>query len=94
MSQLDEVKGKRHRLTSPFGNGYLFVGPSDLMMTVAEENNPVHGQLRAMTEAICRLASKGMKERLTMGVVAEQLRKADSGRCKILSDIAECIEGG
>lgn len=39
-----------------------------------------------------RISSKAMKNRLPMAEIAQQLRKADSGRCTILSDLAAKME--
>jgi len=90
---LNEVKGRRYRLTGVLGNSYLFVSQYDVMLTVAEENNPKNAQLRAMGEAVCRLASKGLATgMLTLKEIADQWRKADSGRCQILSDMATCLD--
>jgi hypothetical protein len=91
---IDEEVGRRHRVSGPFGNSYFFVSENDVMLTIAEENSPQHYQLRAMSEALCRVISKGLKGPLDHATVAEQLRKADSGRCKILSDLADCLVGG
>jgi len=88
----DVERGIRTRLGGLLGNSYLWVGNNDVMLTVASENDPKNAVLRALTEANCRVASKAMKLGLTHAQVAEQWRKADSGRCSILSDMAECLE--
>jgi len=91
-NEIDVERGPRTRLKGLLGNSYLWVGERDVMFTVARENDPKNAVLRALTEANCRVASKAMKLGMTHAQVAEQWRKADSGRCSILSDMAECLE--
>ena len=62
----DETDMLRHRISTPFGNSYLLIGDQDIMLTVAEENSYQQAELRAMTEVICRIASKAMKARLNL----------------------------
>lgn len=92
MSKTDETKMTRNRITTCFGNTYIMVGENDIMMTIADENQQKQAELRATTEAICRISSKAMKCGLPMLEISEQLRKADSGRKTILTDLAEKME--
>jgi hypothetical protein len=91
-NETDVEEGIRTRLTGLLGNSYLWIGDNDVMLVVPSENDPKNAVLRALTEANCRVASKAMKLGLTRNQIAEQWRKADSGRCSILSDMAECLE--
>jgi hypothetical protein len=86
--ELNEVAGKRHRIITPEGNAYLFVSENDIQLTVADENSPKQREIRAATEALCRLASKAMKAGLPMLQIAEQFEKADMGRYGLLSEVA------
>jgi hypothetical protein len=88
----DTQTGYRHRIKGIFGNSYVFISETDIMLVVADENNPQHAPMRAMGEAVCRLASKAMAAGLPMLAISEQLRAADSGRCTILSDLAMVME--
>ena len=89
---LDEVDGKKHTITNRQGSFYFWTGPSDLMITVPYENRPENAEQRAMLETICRISSKALKGRLTLDDIVEQMRKGDSGRCTLLSEMARCIE--
>jgi hypothetical protein len=88
----DEQAGTKYRIATIFGNSYLYVSGNDIMLTIADENQREQAQLRATTEAICRISSKAMKHGLPMSDIIEQLKKADSGRCTILTDIAQKME--
>jgi len=61
-------------------------------MTVPEENFPKHAELRGTMEALCRIASKGMKEGLPLQEVADQMKKADMGRSSTLKHMADSID--
>ena len=87
MANIDEIKGRRIKLQNDKGNCYFWVSESDIMMSGHFAPKEL-----AMYELICRLTSKGMKEVLTREVVVEQFRKADSGRCGLLGEMARCIE--
>ena len=86
--ELNEVAGKRHRIVTPEGNAYSFISENDVMITLADENAPQQRQVRAATEAMCRIASKAMKAGLPMLEIADQLEKADMGRYGLLSEVA------
>jgi hypothetical protein len=86
------TSGKRRRISTVHGNAYLFVAPDDIMVTVAAENDPRNAETRALSESVCRIASKAMKAGLPMEDIVEQLRKADHGRSSILGAIADGME--
>jgi hypothetical protein len=86
---MDEISGKKKTIKTTFGKSYFWVSDEDIMLTIPCENFPKHVELRVTTEAICRLASKGMKARLSMDDVIAQFRKSDGGRNTILKDLAD-----
>ena len=87
----ETIDGYREAIPTPLGNMYLFVGEKDLMAFLAEENNPVQAEPRALTECIMRIASKGMAGTLTLEDVAEQMEKSGAGRSPTLLEIAARI---
>jgi len=92
MKPIDEVSMVRYKINSILGNTYIMVGGEDLMVTIADENKREQEQLRATTEAICRISSKALKLGMDMLDIADQLRRADSGRNTILTEIAAKLE--
>lgn len=93
MSKDNEViNGKREMIPTVFGKTYFFVSQNDIMLTIAEENKHQQRDLRVTTETICRLVSKGLKARLSMEEVIEQMRKSDGGRGTIVAELADRME--
>jgi len=88
----DETIGKRHKIETPDGNNYFFIADRDIMVTVADENDPKNAKERAYIESNCRLASKLMAAGVGMDIVAEQMEKADAGRCSLLGKMAEIMQ--
>jgi len=87
-----EITGKRNRIKTEIGNNYFFVSRDDIMLTVADENDNKQAGVRALTETLCRVASKAMQAGVPMCTIIEQMRKGDSGRCTILSEMVEVME--
>jgi hypothetical protein len=89
----DETSGKRVRLSDEHGNNYLFIAEQDILVTVADENDPKRAKERAYIESNCRIASKAMHAGVPMIEVAEQMKKADAGRGSLLGQMAEIMVG-
>ena len=88
METNEVADGKSHRIDTPSGKAYCFVSENDVMLTLPDENSFKQRELRAATEALCRLASKAMKAKLDLLQIAEQFEKADMGRFGLLSEVA------
>jgi hypothetical protein len=91
MQDFDEITGNRVLIQHKGENWHFFISEKDLMATVPAENLPENSEMRGMVEALCRVSSKAMKIGLTLGDVAGQIGKANSGRNTILGKMAEAI---
>lgn len=87
----DETTGQRHRIRTEAGNNYMWISDESIMITVADENDIKNAQERAYIESNCRIASKAMAQGVSMMAVAEQMEKADAGRCSLLGKMAQIM---
>ena len=83
--------GERHEIKTKHGNWYLWVSPSSIMLTIPAENAEKNAEIRVLSEAMTRLASKGINAGMNLSDVAEQLVKADGGRKTIVGKVADVI---
>jgi len=87
----DETTGQRHRIKTDDGNNYMWISDESIMVTVADENASKNAKERAYIESNCRIASKAMAGGTPMITIAEQMEKADAGRCSLLGKMAQIM---